>query len=103
MSQSPENSRPVFPLSLVDQMVAARKKNAEEHAEEVGARERTDPTHDPNNFPMLRPPGAMNIAGRPMGALGNAAQAGQGMTTAGDQVREPNIGTVRGAQPEDAA
>src|SRR5262245_17488647 len=100
---SPENSRPVIPPSLLDQLAAARRKAHAEHEEEVGARERTDPNRDVNNFPMLRPPGAMRIAGRPMGAFGNVVDAGQGKTTAGDRVREPNVGTLRGVQPEDAA
>ena len=103
MSQSPENSSPVFPPSLVDLMIAARKKGAEQKAEELDpSRERTDPSRNAGNFPNLKPAGAAAFmpVGRPPGAALDAVQAGQGLDKFGRPVREPNVGSVRGAQEE---
>jgi hypothetical protein len=87
-------------------MAEARKKRLEELGAELQGRDRTNPAYDETQRPMAaKPPGVGVFAPRPMGALGNASDAGQGRDRFGRRVRQPNVADLRETLggPEDVA
>ncbi len=92
------NERPATTPPSLPELYAAAREKARADAEAAG--QPIEAAQETRKFPNLRPPGVSVLAPRPLGALAAPVDAGQGKTTAGDQVREPRIGSLRGA-PED--
>jgi hypothetical protein len=107
MSHPTNNDGLVVPKSLVQQIAEAKTKQIQEQQAELPEqRTQVNPneTLDPSRRVIsAKPPGAAigRIAPRPGGVLATGAVPVAGRDRQGNIVRQPNVGTLRGAQQDE--